>query len=296
MKEDKLFKLDLSYSWCNTNYHSVKETLFHTMNKIESNYKRLYKNNILETGIEGLEFPKGQITVIASRPSIGKTSFVLSLLNQLAVKKYIPVGFFNTDYLDGLFLGKRLIQIISNVSSQKINSGMLKEIDINKITDAGRKLHEAPIYFSNIPNCSLEIFLENATYMIENEHIQFLIIDDIELFADLQDSEKEEYRGKLEEVLQSIQALAEQYQIPVLITMSLPATENNSEPTIDEFNRYMIIPRLCEMVMFIHRERLKDEVKNQTALYIVAKNNNNSCWTRGIKFWPSTNSFTFEEE
>lgn len=296
MNEDKIFDLDLSYSCSNANYHSVKETIFHSINRIEANYKHLYLNHIFETGINGLEFLKGQITVLASRPSIGKTAFALSLINQLAIKRYIPVGFFNTDYLDDICLGNRLIQITSNVPSLKINSGMLKEADINKITDAGRKLHEAPIYFSNIPNCSLKTFLENATYMIENEKIQFLIIDDIELFADLQESEKEDYRFKLEEVLQSIRELAEKYQISVLITMSLPATENNGEPTIDDFNKYMIIPRLCEIVMLLHRERLKDEVKNQDALLIVAKGDNNSSWTRGIKFWPSTSSFTFKED
>ena len=284
MKEEKIFDLDLSYPCSKYNYHSVKETLFHSMSKIEFNYKRLYKNNILEIGIDCLAFSKGQITVLASRPSIGKTSFALSMINQLAIKRNIPVGFFNTDYLDDIFLGNRLIQINSNVSYRKINSGMLKEDDIKKITAAGKIIHEAPIYFTNIPNCSFERFLENAIYMIKNEHIQFLIIDDIELFADLQDSEKEEYRCKLEEVLESIQELAEQYQLPVLITMSLPATENNREPTIDDFNKYMIIPRLCEMVMLLHRERLKDEVKNQDALLIVAKNSNNSSWSRGIKF------------
>lgn len=295
MQDDELFKLDLPYSCRNENYHSIKESLFLAINKIEQNYKREYESHFLNTGINLLNFPKGQITVLASRPSIGKTSFALSLLNHLAVRKGIPAGFFTTDYLDDCSLGKRLIQINSNVSYRKINSGMLKETDIKNITEAVQKLQKSSIYLSNIPNCSLDSFLEAARSMIEQEHIQFLIIDDLELFADLQDSDKSEYRSTLEEVLTSIQELAEQYQIPVLITMTLPSSEKNEEPTLDDFNRFMIIPRLCEKVMFLHRARLKEEVKNQEALLIVAKNGNDCTWTSPVKFWPSTISFTFKE-
>ena len=231
---------------------------------------------------------------MAARPSIGKTSFLLSLSKQLAVDKGIPVGLINTGTIDSASLGKRLIALDSGVPMCKIRSGMLKVIDVKKIQESAKKLFGVPLYFKIEPNCSFNDFVLAAESMLEEKPVKLMIIDDFDYFAEMMDAEKEYYRLELEKLMDSLKKFAVEHNIPVILGMTLPA-ESEEPPELLDFRKNLVIPYKADTVIFLHRDRLKEDVKYCNASVNVAKNVCGPCYDFTLRFYPETSLFKEEK-
>ena len=277
-------------------FESAKNATFDAIESIEAHYNHSSNNaNRIYTGFPCLEFDNGNLIVLAARPSIGKTSFLLSLSKQLAVDKGIPVGLINTGTIDSASLGKRLIALDSGVPMYKIRSGMLKVIDVKKIQESAKKLFEVPLYFKIEPNCSFNDFVLAAESMLDEKPIKLIIIDDFDYFAEIMDAEKEYYRFELEKLMDSLKKFAVEHNIPVVLGMTLPA-ESEEPPELLDFRKNLVIPYKADTVIFLHRDRLKEDVKYCNANVNVAKNVSGPCYDFTLRFYPATSLFKVENE
>ena len=267
-------------------YSSIKDTMFETITIIEDRYRTKSKDEVIETGIRWLEFCKEDLVVLGARPSIGKTSFILSLISEFIINKNIPVGLVTPGTIER-DIGIRLLAINSEVALPKIRSGMMKIAELKKVQEISNVLFEAPLYFYDEPNCSFKNLKDNVLKMALEEHIQLLFIDGFKYIQEIIDADSENYRTRLARLLTEFKALAMDLHIPIILTLDLPATKNNEEPTIQDLRKNMIIADKADKILFLHRNRLYDDcVKYQDAELITIKNTAGLYGTFPLHFYP----------
>lgn len=276
-------------------FESAKNAMFDTIDSIEARYNHASNNvNRINTGFSCLEFDNGNLIVLAARPSIGKTAFLFSLTKQLAIDKGVPVGLINTGTLNSVTLGQRFMALDSGVPLYKIRSGMLKVSDVRKIQETAKKLFDVPLYFKIEPNCSFKDFVLAAESMLEEKPIRLIIIDDFDYFEELMDAEKEYYRFELEKLMDSLKEFAVEHNIPIVLGMTLP-NESAEPPELLDFRKNLVIPYKADTVIFLHRDRLNEEVKHCSVSVYVAKNVCGPTYDFSLRFYPATSLFKNEK-
>ena len=277
-------------------YSSIKDTMFETINFIEGRYRRKFKDEVIETCICWLEFCKEDLIVLGARPYIGKSSFILSLISDFILNKNIPVGLVTPGTIDR-DIDIRLLAINSEVPISKIRSGMMRIAELEKVQKTANALFEAPLYFYDEPNCSFKNLKDNVLKMALEEHIQLLFIDGFKYIQEIIDADSENYRTRLARLLTEFKTLAMDLHIPIILTLDLPATKNNEEPTIQDLRKNMIIADKADKILFLHRNRLYDyRVNYQDAELITIKKTAGPYGTFPLHFYPITCKFSYKED
>lgn len=254
-------------------YVSMKDIMANTIESIKTRYESKADNpDYIDTDFCNMEFHKGDLIVLAARPSVGRTAFALSLVNQLALNKKIPVGYISLDSTEETLFGRRLISINSGVPLGKVHTGMMKTTEVGKVHESANAISEAQIYLINEPNGNFETLEWKVQMLIDEKQVQLVIIDGFELFEELVDSDKEEYRDNLKSLLEKLKKFAVEHRIPVILEVDLPAAEQGEEPSLRDFKKHMIIPYMADMVLLIHRDNLQDETEKQEAEFCIEKN------------------------
>ena len=254
-------------------YTTMKNVMTKTLESIESRYQDKANNpEYIDTGFCNIEFHKGDLIVLAARSSVGKTAFALSLVNQIAIIKKISAGYISLESTEETLFGRRLISINSGIPLVKVHTGMLKISDVEKIRNSAKEICEAPIYLINEPNSSFNLLEWKAETMIEEKQVQLIFINHLGLFEELVDSNKKEYRYNLKVLLEKLKKFAVEHRIPVILEVDLPAAEQGEEPSLRDFKKHMIIPYMADMVLLIHRDKLKNELDIQEATLNIEKN------------------------
>lgn len=253
------------------------------------------KNDSLKTGFGNLEFYDKELIILAARSYIGKSAFVLSMIKQICLDSKKSVGLIIPGNIDDTKVSEKLISICSQIPSAKIRYlAALDDEKITKLQDAAKKITEAPLYVMNIPNCSLSDIKISINSMVEKS-AKLIVIEGFEFLKEIVDSDQKWYREDLEHMLVHLKYFAEGFNVPILVVMDLPWTEDGYEPRLTDFKKYMIIPRTADKVLFIFRDQLRDEVLYQDAKVVIAKNNNGEVGDIHILFHPATNSFIYSE-
>lgn len=252
-------------------YFSARNIMFRVIEYIEARYKSPDKD-VLKTDSPLLYFQNDDLVVLASKPHMGKTAFVLGLISQFVLEKKISVGL-AVPVLSEHDIGMRLLSIDTEVPVHKIRSGMLKVDDVKKIQKSANKFFDSPFFLFYEPNCSFKAIRKNAIEMAMENHIQLLIVDDFEYLQDIVDCDEKNYRIELSTLLSEFKRLAVELHIPIILVMDIPESENDNEPTLSDFNKYMIIPDKADKLLFLHKGRFQKYTKIQNAKLIIAKNN-----------------------
>lgn len=280
--------------------HSIKDSVIKTIFDIDQKVKkinRIYKSDDdLKTDFRILGFHKDELCILSSKPGMGKSAFVLSLIKQLAVEKKQPVGLISPGNFDDETLGQRLISICSGVDTCRVETGMMNGADLSSVQEAAGKVYGSPIEYYREPNCSYENAKKAIKIMVEKYHVRLVVVEDFEFLRELVDAEKQDYRKTLEGLLNQFKSLAWELIVPIMLVVDLP--ENNSDPfalpTLFDFKKYMFIPYIADKVIFVHRDPEQDTVINDAKLFI-AKNNYDMPSLIPIKFDIRTSLF-FEEK
>lgn len=278
-------------------FDSIKSAVIDSIETISARFNNSANNtNRLETGFPCLDFDNGNLIVLAARPSIGKTAFALSLIKKLAVDKGVPVGFIDTGTMDNTFLGNKLLSITSGVNYGKIRSAMLKNTDLRKIQESAGKIYDAPIYTAINPNCSFDDFVLSAENMLEEKAVKLIVVEGFDFFEEIVDAEKEDYRYDLGSLMDSFKKFAVKHNIPIVLVMRLPPSETGNEPGLLDFKKNLVVPYKADMVLFLHRDRIKDDVSKIDTKLIISKNVCHATYAIPLKFYPSTGLFEEIEE
>lgn len=279
-------------------YKDIKTLLPKVIENLEAKYKTDFNDETqyVATGFKDIYFKKGNLIILASHPCIGKTSFALNILLNIATKKKKAVGYITCGAFDETDITRKLLGFSSDIPLHKIKSANLMVEELKKLSEKSGELWETPIFINDSPNAFFAEVELAARLMVEQQKVEIIFVDSYEYLREVVDSDKDEYPSVHKELLEEYKQLAKELNIPIIMLMNLPCSDN-VEPSISDFKANMIIPRTADEVYFLHRDRIKDDGKRSEATLITGKNVNGLNPYIHLDFYPETGMFKdFSEE
>jgi len=236
------------------------------------------------------------LIIIAARPSMGKTAFVLSMAKNMAVNFNIPVAVFSLE-MSNVQLINRLIVNVAEIAGEKIKTGQLAEYEWHQLDSMVSKLYDAPIFVDDTPSLSVFELRTKARRLVKEHHVKCVIID----YLQLMNASGMSFNSREQEVSmisRSLKGLAKELNIPIIALSQLnrsvdirtSQTRTNSKdnndakrPQLSDLRESGAIEQDADIVCFIHRQEyykiFQDEKNNDLtgiAEIIIAKHRNGS--------------------
>jgi replicative DNA helicase len=223
------------------------------------------------------------LIVIAGRPSMGKTAFVLSMARNIAVEHGRPVAFFSLE-MSSLQLVTRLIVSETELPSNRIRNGRLEEYEWKQLEYKIKSLVDAPIYIDDTPAISIFELRAKCRRLKVQHHVEMIIIDYLQLMTGLGDT-KASREQEVSTISRALKSIAKELDVPVValsqLNRSVELRSGNKRPQLSDLRESGAIEQDADLVVFIHRPEkydiFEDEKGNSTiglAEIIVAKHRN----------------------
>ena len=229
-----------------------------------------------------LGWQKSDLIIIAARPAMGKTAFVLSMAKNMAVDNNIPVAVFSLE-MSSVQLVNRIISSTAEIPSSVLKTGRLSTEQWNSLNDKLRSLENAPMYIDDTPALSISEFRSKIRRLKQLHDIKIAIIDYLQLMSagsNMQSREQE-----VSTISRNLKAIAKEVNIPIIalsqLSRQVEQRGGDKRPQLSDLRESGAIEQDADMVIFIHRPEyygLKtDEAGNSligVAEIIVAKHRN----------------------
>ena len=289
--EQKIFALSEKNE--TTQFYDAQSIMVKEIELIEARYKSKNQFTGIPTGFAKLDtytsgFQNSELIIIGARPSIGKTALALSMIQNIACEKRIPCGFFSLE-MPYESIGMRLLAQEARVPMQKIRSGMLKMDDVKRIQDAAGRWFDAPLFVVDTPNMRLLELRAAARRMVVNFGVKIIFLDYIGLVT-TEDPKKQVFE-QVSEISKSLKALARELSVPIVALCQVARDAEGQEPNLAQLRGSGSIEQDADVVMFLHRDRLKEEVTAQEGKIILAKQRNGATGDIPIMFLPAYSKF-----
>ncbi len=232
------------------------------------------------------------LIIVAARPSMGKTAFVLSMARNMAVDHKKAVAIFSLE-MASLQLVNRLISAEAELPSSKIRTGQLNNEEWQKLDYRARKLEEAPIFIDDTPAISIFEFRAKCRRLKRQHNIDIVIIDYLQLMTGPPES-----RGNREQevsnISRSLKGIAKELSIPIICLSQLNRSVESrpdKRPQLSDLRESGAIEQDADVVAFIHRPEYYGftEDENQMSLrgiaeIIIAKHRNGAVGDVRLRF------------
>jgi len=241
------------------------------------------------------------LIIIAARPSMGKTAFVLSMAKEVAKKKF-PVVIFSLEMSD-LQLVNRIISSESRIPAEKIRTGKLTDQDWKHLEKTIQPIIEAPLYIDDTAGLNVFELRSKCRRLVEKKGVRMVIIDYLQLM-NAASSGKGNREQEVSMVSRSLKGLAKELNIPIIALSQLnrsveTRSTSHKRPQLSDLRESGAIEQDADIVMFIHRpERMgitEDTEGNSTkglAEIIIAKHRNGQVGDVKLRFIESFATFT----
>jgi len=195
------------------------------------------------------------LMIIAARPAMGKTAFVLSMARNMAVDHKQAVAVFSLE-MSSLQLVTRLISSETELSGTKLRNGDLHGHEWEQLEAKVRPLEEAPIYIDDTPAISIFELRAKARRLVQTSDIKVIIIDYLQLMTAGVDSKgSREFEVSL--ISRSLKAIAKELNVPIIalsqLNRSVETRGGDKRPQLSDLRESGAIEQDADMVMFIHR-------------------------------------------
>lgn len=202
---------------------------------------------------------KSDLVIIAARPAMGKTAFVLTMARNMAVTYQLPIAFFSLE-MSSVQLVKRLIVSETSLGTEKIKNGKLTEDEWIHLHSKIKSLISAPIYVDDTPALSIFELRAKCRRLKQKHDIKAVIIDYLQLMtagADMRGNREQE----VSLISRQLKIIAKELDIPVIalsqLNRSLEArTGDAKRPMLSDLRESGAIEQDADMVLFIHRPEI----------------------------------------
>lgn len=274
-------------------YKDLKTLLPEIINDFESSQQNDFNKaeEHVMTGFKDINFKKGNLIILASRSCLGKTCLALNLLLNIASNTKKGVGYVTCGEHDEIDISRKLLAISSEISISKINRSKLNEDELKKLREKSDELLNTPVFINDSPNIFFEEFELESKLMVEQQNVEIIFVDSYEYLREVVDADKDELPCVHKELLKKYKEVARDLNIPIVMLMNLPHSDDDKEPSISDFKENMIIPRTADVVFLLHRERIMNDGKKCEATMLVGKNVNGRYSDIPLWFYPETGGF-----
>lgn len=277
----------------------IRQVVMDTLENIEKASRT--KGNVtgLPTGFTDLDyktsgFQNSDLILVAARPSMGKTAFVLNIAQYMAFKKDLSVAIFSLE-MSKQQLMNRLLSMESRVNSQSMRTGNLKDEDWSKLIESAGVIGDSNLIIDDTPGITVrELRSKCRRYKLEHG-LDIIMIDYLQLMSGGgrgSDSRQQE----ISEISRSLKALARELNVPVVALSQLSrAVESRTDhrPMLSDLRESGAIEQDADVVMFIYRDDYykKDSDMKGIAEIIIAKQRNGPIGTVNLVWLPDYTKF-----
>ncbi len=270
---------DLAQNRNSKSYSGMKEILVTTLDSIEKMYENKEKLSGIESGFIDLDekisgLNNSDLIIVAARPAMGKSAFVLNIASYVAMHDKIPVMIFNLE-MSKEQLVKRMLSSESEIDSMRLNNANLEQEDWIKMADASNRLADVPIYIDDTPILTPSEIRAKCRKAKLEKNVGLIIIDYLQLMESK--TANGSRQQEISEISRGLKILAKELDVPVIALSQLSrATESRADhrPMLSDLRESGSIEQDADIVMFLHREDYydKDTEKKNIAEVIIAKN------------------------
>ena len=249
-----------------TGFEGIQPVLARVMDRIDFLYHRDNPSDVtgVPTGFVDLDektagLQKGDLIIVAGRPSMGKTAFALNMAENIAVNNGLPVAVFSME-MGGTQLAMRMLGSISRVDQHRMRTGRLTDEEWSKLSSAMGKLHDAPIFIDETAALNaLELRSRARRLRRQCGELGLIVVDYLQLMSGSNQSSSENRATEISEISRGLKALAKELQVPVVALSQLNRAleqRNDKRPMMSDLRESGAIEQDADVILFIYRDEV----------------------------------------
>ena len=278
---------------------SASDILHKALKQIEAAAKTAGEYNGVRSGFTDIDsitlgWQPSDLIIIAARPSMGKTAFVLTMARNMAVEFKTPVAFFSLE-MSSVQLMNRLIVAETQLNPKDLRTGNLSPAQWSHLEKQTIDLGRAPLYIDDTPALSVYEFRSKARRLKTQHDIRLIIIDYLQLMT----AASAETRGNREQevslISRTLKAIAKELDVPIIALSQLSRNVENrggsKRPQLSDLRESGAIEQDADVVAFIHRPEYYGLTTNEDGLstagmaeIIIAKHRNGEVTDVPLRF------------
>ena len=296
--EKQIFNLLQSRS--TQDFVPIKQVAINVLEKIEEAYKTQGTVTGVPTGFIDLDyklsgFQPSDLVLIAARPSMGQTAFVLNVVDHVAVRKKLPCMVFSLE-MSKEQLVNRMLSMESNVDAQKLRTGSLTDSDWDAVVEGVGIIGNAKLVIDDTPGISISELRSKCRKMKLEHGLSIVIIDYLQLMSGSGKGGNDNRQQEISEISRSLKALAREMHAPVVALSQLSRaceTRTDHRPMLSDLRESGAIEQDADVVMFLYRDDYynKDTEHPNEAEVIIAKQRNGPIGTVTLIWKPEYTKF-----
>jgi replicative DNA helicase len=292
--ESSIFKIGEEGSRQRSGFQSIDKLVIALVDRVNE----LHDNGAEEvtgvrTGFYDLDrmtsgLQKGDLIVLAARPSMGKTAFAINMAEHVAVAEGLPVLVFSME-MGAAQLALRMVGSIGRIDQSHLRTGALKNDEWERLAEAVDKLGKASIFIDETPALNSAELRARARRMARQfGKLGLVIVDYLQLMSGSSSSE-ENRATEIGEISRGLKALAKELQCPVIALSQLNRSvesRNDKRPMMSDLRESGAIEQDADVIMFIYRDEYynKDSKEPGVAEIVIGKQRNGPVGTVKLMF------------
>ena len=234
------------------------------------------------------------LVLIAARPSMGKTAFVLNMVQHIAMKKELPCMIFSLE-MSSEQMVQRMLAMETGIDSQKLRTGNLNDNDWDPLIRGVVDVSDSKIIIDDTPGISVGELRSKCRKVKLEKGLSIVIIDYLQLMTG-SSKRSENRQQEISEISRSLKALAREIKAPVVALSQLSRaceTRPDHRPMLSDLRESGAIEQDADIVMFLYRDDYyhKDTEHPNEAEVIIAKQRNGPIGTVNLMWKPETTRF-----
>ncbi len=220
-------------------------------------------------------FQNSDLIILAARPGIGKTAFILNVADHIAEQTGKGVAIFNLE-MSAEQLVQRMVACRAGVNLQHLRTGALPDWEHSRVVDAISSMSGLPIYFDESGEVSITELRSKARRLKAEKNVSMIMVDYLQLMHGSANRSRDNRVQEVSEITRQLKAMARELDIPVLAVSQLSrAIESRADqkPQLSDLRESGSIEQDADIVMFISRDRNNEDRRDQADV-IIAKHRN----------------------
>ncbi len=247
-------------------FFEIEPLMTETVNRIQELYERGGANEItgVATGFIELDkmtsgLQKGDLVIVAGRPSMGKTSFAMNIAEHVAIKEGLPVLIFSME-MSATQLASRMLGSVGRVNQGRLRTGRLSDEEWPRVTQSIGLLSKAPMLIDETGSLnSLELRSRARRMARKYGNVGLIVIDYLQLMSGRGTNSSENRATEISEISRSLKSLAKEMQCPVIALSQLNRSLENREnkrPMMSDLRESGAIEQDADVILFIYRDEV----------------------------------------
>jgi len=292
--ETRVLNVAEAFNQSRPSFSKIGSLMADAYNELQERYKNQQAVTGVSTGFKDLDemtagMQRGDLIVVAGRPSMGKTSFSMNLAQNAAIRSQEPqvAAIFSLE-MGSEQIAMRMLAVEARVDMNNLRTGRFSADDWRKLATASGSLAEAEIFIDDTPSISvLEVRAKCRRLKREAKRLDLVLIDYLQLMSGRAGADRRDQ--EISEITRSLKGLAKELDVPVIVLSQLNrAVESRADkrPMMSDLRESGAIEQDADIIMFLYRDEVYNKKPENEGLaeLIIAKQRNGATGTVGLTF------------